>query len=198
MGTGIKVSAKRGGTVRELDIEQLTDEELHDLLKRATPSQVRAYAFPQSGLPRVAIIFPQSPSFDQPLREQLTARGFVQGKNVNLDWRSYKTWDATMESMVAELVRSSPDVIVVAGTPATRAVLRQTKTIPVVFDVGDPLATGLLSSLSHPDRNATGVSTTSVESSAKVFDLVTQLVPDARRFFEALNQRNYRSSRSQS
>ena len=144
----------------------------------------------QKGLPRVAIIFPQSPSFDQPLREQLTARGFVEGKNVNLDWRSYKTWDATMESMVAELVRSAPDVIVVAGTPATRAVLRQTKTIPVVFDVGDPLATGLLSSLSHPDRNATGVSTVSVEGSAKVFDLVTQLVPGPRRILVVRNTLN--------
>jgi ABC-type uncharacterized transport system substrate-binding protein len=142
------------------------------------------------GLPRIAIIFPDSPSFERPLREQLTARGFVEGKSVNVDWRSYKTWDATMESMVAELVRSSPEIIVVAGTPATRAVLRQTKTIPVVFDVGDPLATGLLTSLSHPDRNATGVSTTSVEGSAKVFDLVTQLVPDAHRVLLVRNTLN--------
>ena len=144
----------------------------------------------QKGLPRIAVIFPQSPSFDQPLREQLTARGFVEGKNVKIDWRSYKTWDTTMESMVAELVRSTPDVIIVAGTPATRAVLRQTKTIPVVFDVGDPLATGLLSSLSHPDRNATGVSTISVEGSAKLFDLITQLVPDAHRILVVRNPLN--------
>jgi putative ABC transport system substrate-binding protein len=144
----------------------------------------------QKGLPRIAIIFPQSPSFDQPLREQLTAKGFVEGNNIKIDWRSYKGWDATMESMVAEFVRSSPDVIVVHGTPATRAVLRQTKTIPVVFDVGDPLATGLLSSLSHPDRNATGVSTTSVEGSAKLFDLITQLVPDARRVLVVRNPLN--------
>jgi len=45
MGTGIKVTVKRGGASRELDIEQLTDDELHDLLKRSTPTQVRAYAF---------------------------------------------------------------------------------------------------------------------------------------------------------
>jgi len=144
----------------------------------------------QKTLPRIAIVFPQSPGFDRPLREQLIARGFVEGKNVNLDWRSYKTWDATMESMIAELIQSAPDVIVVAGTPATRAVLRQTKTIPVVFDVGDPLATGLVSSLSHPDRNATGVSTTSVEGSAKVFELVTQLVPGARRILIVRNTLN--------
>jgi len=144
----------------------------------------------QKGLPRIAVIFPQSPSFDQPLREQLAARGFVEDKTVKIDWRSYKTWDASMESIVTELVLSTPDVIVVAGTPATRAVLRQTKTIPVVFDVGDPLATGLLSSLSHPDRNATGVSTTSVEASAKLFDLVTQLVPDASRILVVRNPLN--------
>src|SRR5215510_4126247 len=45
MGTGLKLTVKRGGTSRELDIEQLTDDELHDLLKRSTPTQVRAYAF---------------------------------------------------------------------------------------------------------------------------------------------------------
>ena len=45
MGTGIKTTVKRGGASRELDIEQLTNDELHDLLKRSTPTQVRAYAF---------------------------------------------------------------------------------------------------------------------------------------------------------
>jgi len=45
MGTEIKVSVNRGGASRQLDIEELTDDELHDLLKRSTPTQVRAYAF---------------------------------------------------------------------------------------------------------------------------------------------------------
>jgi hypothetical protein len=45
MGTGITVSVKRDRASRQLDIEQLTDDELHDLLKRSTPTQVRAYAF---------------------------------------------------------------------------------------------------------------------------------------------------------
>jgi hypothetical protein len=45
MGTGIKATVKRGEASRELDVEQLTDDELHDLLKRSTPTQVRAYAF---------------------------------------------------------------------------------------------------------------------------------------------------------
>jgi len=141
-------------------------------------------------IPRIAIILPNSPSFDQPLLDQLTARGLVDGKNIKIDWRTYRGWDATMETMVEELVRSAPNVIVVHGTPATRAVLRQTKTIPVVFDVGDPLATGLLPSLSHPGRNATGVSTTSVEGSAKLFDLTTQLVPGARRILVVRNSSN--------
>ena len=45
MGTGIKVTVKRGSVSRQLNIEELTDDELHDLLKRSTPTQVRAYAF---------------------------------------------------------------------------------------------------------------------------------------------------------
>jgi hypothetical protein len=45
VGTGIKVTVKRGAASRQLEIEQLTDDELHDLLKRSTPTQVRAYAF---------------------------------------------------------------------------------------------------------------------------------------------------------
>jgi len=152
------------------------------------PCQLVAAA--EGGVPRIVIILPDSPSFDQALLDQLTAKGLVEGKSIKIDWRSYKGWDAAMDSMIMDLVRSSPDVIVVHGTPATRAVLRQTKTIPVVFDVGDPLATGLLSSLSHPDRNATGVSTTSVEGSAKLFDLITQLVPHTRRIFVVRNSLN--------
>jgi putative ABC transport system substrate-binding protein len=144
----------------------------------------------QDSLPRIGIIYPQAPSFDQPIRQQLTARGLVEGKSVKIDWRSYKGWGTTMEAMVSTLVKSAPDVIVVYGTPATRAVLQQTTTIPVVFIVGDPLATGVLSSLSHPGRNATGASVTSVESSAKLLDLITQVVPDVHRILVLRNPSN--------
>ena len=144
----------------------------------------------QQVLPRIGIITPQSPSFAQRIAKALTAQGLIDGKTVQIEWRSYNRWDTAMEAMIAELVRTGPDAIIVYGTPAARAVLRQTATIPVVFTVGDPVATGLLSNLSHPDANATGASVTSVEATAKLLDLVAELVPDRRRILVVRNPSN--------
>ena len=144
----------------------------------------------QKPRPRIGVILPQSSSLEQGLRDQLSARGFVDGTNVELAWHHYNGWDASMRTVAAELVRSGPDLIVVFGTPPARTVLDVTKTIPVVFAAGDPVATGLVSSLSRPGKNATGASVNAVELSAKLLDLVVQLVPGARRIVAVRNPSN--------
>ena len=93
----------------------------------------------QGSRPRVGILLPQSPSLAQQMREQLRARGYIDGENVKFDWRPYKTWDARMRTISADLVRSNPDLIVAFGTPPAHAVLEATKTIPVVFVAGEPV-----------------------------------------------------------
>jgi putative ABC transport system substrate-binding protein len=144
----------------------------------------------QKPQPRVGVILPQSSTLEQRLRDQLSARGLIDGKSVVLEWRYYRGWDTSMRRVAAELVRSAPNVIVVFGTPPARAVLDETKSIPVVFAAGDPVATGLVSSLSRPGGNATGASVNAVELSAKLLDLVTQLVPGAHRILAVRNPSN--------
>ena len=86
-----------------------------------------------------------------------------------------------MRLLAVDLVRSKVQVIVVYGTPAARAVLEATTTIPVVFVSGAPLASGLAASLARPDRNGTGVSGVAAKSPAKDLELLHQVVPRARR-----------------
>ena len=91
--------------------------------------------------------------------------------------------EAELRPLVAELVRMNPDLIVTVSTPAARAVLESTKTIPVVFlAAGDPVGTGLVPSLARPGGNATGLSLLTTELGTKRLDLLRQLAPRAKRF----------------
>ena len=83
---------------------------------------------------------------------------------------------------MTELVQTKPDLIVTFGTPAARAALEATKTIPVVFiGAADAVGTGLVPSLARPGGNATGVSLLGTELGSKRLDLLRQLAPRARR-----------------
>ena len=116
--------------------------------------------------------------FQQGLREL----GYVEGKNIVIEWRTTLGYEDELRPLAAELVQIAPDVIVTYGTPAARAVLEETKIIPVVFaGVGDPIATGLVANLARPEANGTGVSLLSSELGVKRLDLLRQLVPRARR-----------------
>jgi putative ABC transport system substrate-binding protein len=86
----------------------------------------------------------------------------------------------TAVQIAQRFVGMSPDIIIAIGTPVAQAVIRSTKTIPVVFGgIGDPLAAGLIASLEHPDGNATGTRAfTPVEPQ---LDLIKKLVPSAKR-----------------
>jgi putative ABC transport system substrate-binding protein len=132
---------------------------------------------------------PESPSLERQVLQQLRLRGYIDGESVKIDWRHYATWDA-MRTISADLVHSIPDLIVAFGTPPARAVVQATKTIPIVFVAGEPVGAGLVSTLSHPGGNATGASGNYVEIAAKLLDLVTQLIPGARRIVAVRNPSN--------
>ena len=116
--------------------------------------------------------------FQQGLREL----GYVEGQNILIEWRTTLAYESELRPLAAELVQLNPSLIVTWGTPAARAVLEATKTIPVVFaGVGDPIATGLVANLARPEANGTGVSLLSSELGVKRLDLMRQLAPRARR-----------------
>lgn len=142
------------------------------------------YSAAQDKVPRIGFLGRVTPNagqregFQQGLREL----GYFEGKNILIEWRSTLGYEEELRPLAAELVQMAPDVIVTFSTPAARAALEATKSIPVVFaSVGDPLATGLVANLARPEANGTGVSLLSTELGVKRLDLLRQLVPHAKR-----------------
>jgi putative ABC transport system substrate-binding protein len=87
-----------------------------------------------------------------------------------------------LPALAAELTALKPDVIACVGTPATRAAVRATTAIPVVFlSAGDPVAAGLVASLSHPGRNVTGVSSLTTETGQKTLEILLEMAPRVQR-----------------
>jgi putative ABC transport system substrate-binding protein len=140
-------------------------------------------------VPRIGAITYPNPPVEEGLREGLEELGYTVGKSIVIEWRYVRT-EEDQHSAAIELAHSNPDVIVAFGTPIARAALAATKTIPVVFLSGDPVATGLASSLGKPGGNATGVSLIFTELTAKRLELLRSLAPKARRIGCLINPAN--------
>ena len=111
-------------------------------------------------------------------KEALREAGFVEGKNVAFDLRWTSGQLRLVQEMTADLVRANVDVIVTAGTPVALVAKQATKKIPIVLVLaGDPVGTGLATSLNRPGGNVTGLTTLSTELSAKRLELIKELVP---------------------
>jgi len=140
----------------------------------------------QVGKPyRIGILSGGSPDKDSPnieaFRNGLRDMGWVEGRNVVIEWRSAEGRTERLTGLAAELVHLKVDVIVTAAsTPATLAAKRATTTTPVVMvAVGAPLDTGLVASLARPGGNVTGSTTLGGEVASKRLDFVKELVPKA-------------------
>ena len=116
------------------------------------------------------------------LRAGLRDLGYVEGKNVTIEFRWSEGRNERLPDLAAELVRLKVDVIVASGTPPSLAAKRATTTIPIVMTtVGDPVATGLVASLARPGGNATGTGIFSSELMVKLLDLLMEALPRTRR-----------------
>jgi putative ABC transport system substrate-binding protein len=118
---------------------------------------------------------------EEGLRQGLSELGYIEGKSIAVEWRRSAGQGEELRSLTAELAHSKVELIVGVGTPAARAAMEATSTIPVVFHVGDPVASGLAVSIARPGGRATGVSVLSTELTAKRLELLQLLVPRARR-----------------
>ena len=111
-------------------------------------------------------------------RQGLRDVGYSEGSNVVIEWRSADGDYAKIPDLAADLVHRKVEVIVVDSTPGAHAVKRATTTIPIVMAVvGDPIGSGLVSNLAHPNGNITGLSVLAAELSAKQLQILKETIP---------------------
>lgn len=121
--------------------------------------------------------------------DELRQHGFIEGKNLTIEFRAFAPHPERMSEFAVELVNARVDVIL-AGGPAIRAVQEATKTIPILGLASDLLGSGLVNSMTRPDGNTTGVSFLSAELDGKRQELLIEAVPGIRQM-AALADANY-------
>jgi putative tryptophan/tyrosine transport system substrate-binding protein len=154
----------------------------------------------QPAMPVVGFVYPGAPELSTGIvaafRKGLRETGFVEGRNVMVEFRFAYNDNARLPELAADLVRRRVAVIVTLGsTPAALAAKAATTSIPVVFSVGtDPVEFGLVASFSHPGGNVTGISSQNAELMAKRLakrlGLMLDLLPNVERFAVLVNPSN--------
>jgi putative tryptophan/tyrosine transport system substrate-binding protein len=155
------------------------------LLGGAVAWPLAARAQQAGKLPVVGLLSSRSPATDAPLivvmREGLSETGLVEGRNFTTDYRSAEGQYDRLASLAADLVQRQVTVIVaIGGEVAALAAKTATATIPIVFVGGtDPVRSGIVTNLSRPGGNITGVSSFQSELEPKKLELLRQLRPNA-------------------
>jgi putative ABC transport system substrate-binding protein len=113
--------------------------------------------------------------------EEFRRHGFIEGQNLEIEWRAYGLQFDLISQYAAELAKARVDVTATGGEEAIRAAQQATKTIPIVALVDDMLGSGHVKSLARPEGNTTGVSVLAVDLDGKRQDILIEAVPGLRR-----------------
>jgi putative tryptophan/tyrosine transport system substrate-binding protein len=115
-------------------------------------------------------------------RQGMRELGYVEGKNIVIEWRYTEEKPERMSELAAELVRLKVDIIITGGPPATRAAKEATNTIPIVMaQDADPVGNGFVASLARPGGNITGLATLRPEIRGKQLELLKEIIPKLSR-----------------
>ena len=120
------------------------------------------------------------PLFGAELREGMRELGHIEGQHYLIEFRSAEGQLGRLPELASELVRLKVDVIIALFTPCALAAKQATREIPIVILAGDPLGTGLVTSLARPGENVTGLSQMGAETHGKCIELFRDMLPSAR------------------
>jgi putative ABC transport system substrate-binding protein len=133
---------------------------------------------------RIGVLTPgdENGSLVKAFTQALADLGWIEGRNVRMNIRGAGDDINRMRPLAQELVGLQPDIIVTSTTPATAAVQRETRTIPIVFaGVGDPVASGLVPRLNQPGGNITGFAFLEASLGGKWLELLSEIAPGLKR-----------------
>ncbi|MBR0714856.1 ABC transporter substrate-binding protein [Bradyrhizobium liaoningense] len=161
------------------------------LLAGAAAIQPSASMAQRLKVPTIGVLVVGSPAserfwrlFQQDMREL----GYIEGRNVQYQFRSDMGQAGRLPALAEELVRLQVDLIVVWFTPAALAARQATHEIPIVMAlVGNPVETGLVATLAKPGGNVTGMAAIGAELAGKLVDVIRQLMPGVRRIAALAN-----------
>jgi putative ABC transport system substrate-binding protein len=124
----------------------------------------------------------EAQAWDTAFRKRLAELGWIEGRNVRIDYRWAAGSVDRMRLFASELVQLNPDALVSISTPATAALQAETRTIPIVFAwVSDPIGSGFVSSLAHPGGNITGFLNIEASVVGKWLTLMREIAPQVSR-----------------
>ncbi len=159
-------------------------------------ASVRFAEAQQTGkVPRIGFLsagsFSSTRSTVEAFRQGLRELGYIEGKNIVVEYRSGEGKPERLPDLAAELIRLKVDVIVTQSTPAAVAAKNATTIIPIVMtSLSDPVATGLVASLARPGGNITGVTIMNAETAGKRLQLLKETAPKVSRVAVLWNSDN--------
>jgi ABC-type uncharacterized transport system substrate-binding protein len=148
---------------------------------------------PTKKIRSLGLLLPGLPeaSMGKATRERLRELGYVEGRDILLQARWANGNMERLDELAVELARLQLDAIIAYTTPGAIAARKATTTIPIVFlFVGDPVGSGVVPSLAHPEGNATGISLLATELSTKRLEILLELAPQASRVAMLWNDTN--------
>ena len=136
----------------------------------------------QAKVPRIGFTSNNPGALVEAFRQGLRDLGYVEGKNILVEYRYIEGDRDRIPSLVAELLQLNVDILVATSPPTIRAAKQATKSIPIVMVTPqDPVATGAVNSLARPGGNITGVTTLTRELSGKSLELLKEVIPGVSR-----------------
>ena len=163
----------------------------------ALTSPFGSFAQQQGKVWRVGFLAPRHVDFLDsdvyygPFRQGMRELGYVEGKNLVIEWRSAEGKYERLPGLATELVNLKVDVIVTAGTPGTSAAQNATTTIPIVLgNISDPVGSGFVKSLARPGGNITGLTNIAADVHLKQLEMLLGMVPKLSRVAVLVNPSN--------